>query len=148
MGRKLRVPELAGQRFKDLNPGLLAVDGDVLGIKRQIEEKYPELEVYYDEVDSHWVIVEHCKDGVDRLAIQPFQELDQRILDRLHRADQQALGHVDVIEEVDNYNAEVEKDRDYRFDQKIGEASERLRHAFKKDGLYHHMDIYGPRRNK
>lgn len=132
-----------GQSFRHANR-LLAIENDVLSIKFEVERRWPELEICYDEVDSQWVVIEHCADGIDRLVFT-CHELDQRIIDRLYQADQRAPDYSDFLDRIDNANAEVERDKERRFSDQIGDFGERFVHALRKDGVLNHVDVFGNR---
>lgn len=119
---------------------------DVLNKKQEIEQRWPELECVFDTVDLEWSIIEHCKDGKDRLALgQTFRALDDRVIRRLERADDYSRSAIDLIEAVDSHNALIDRDNERKLEEIAGDAAERLHHAFRKDGLYDHDDIYGPK---
>jgi len=139
-----RRPSRPGLSYLDANRGrLVTIEDDVLGIKNEIQARWPELEVYFDTEQEEWIIVEHCRDHVDRFVLSTKQ-LDQRILDRLVKADQWRHGN-DVLKEIDSLNDAVEREHDRQLEEICVDVAERLRFAFKKDGLYDHLDIYGPR---
>lgn len=121
---------------------------DVLNKKHEIEERWPELECVFDTVDLEWSIIEHTPNGPKLALGNTFKRLDDRVIRRLERADDHATHGLDIIAEVDKFNALKEADEERRFSDIAGDAAERLHHAFRKDGLYDHDDIYGvkPRR--
>jgi hypothetical protein len=128
----------------DANRGrLITVSDDVLGIKSQIETRWPELEVVFDNLDEVWVVICHGPPEVgDYLAINPpTPYLDERIIKRLERADNRAPGATDPLEEIDKHNAAIERDQERRFEDQIGDFGERFLHALKKDGVRDHCNI-------
>lgn len=127
-----------GGRFITLGP-------DVLGKKAEIEERWPELKCIFDGVDLEWSILETCADGKIRLALgQTFKRLDDRVIRRLARADDHGTAQIDLITAVDTHNALIDRENERKLEEIAGDAAERLHHAFRKDGLYDHDDIYGP----
>lgn len=117
---------------------------DTLDVKRQIEELWGgTLECWFDLDEQEWIVVENCLDGVQRLAVPPLKptQFTPRLVERLREASQ--TDAEEAMNAIDRYNEQVEKEEDYILEQIAGEAGERLIHAFKKDGLYDHMDIYG-----
>lgn len=118
---------------------------DVLEKKREIEERWPELECVFDTVDLEWTILEKTDQGTKLALGQTFKALDDRVVRRLERADDHAPSPIDLIEAVDSHNAMIDRDNERKLEEIAGDAAERLRHAFRKDGLYDHADIYGPK---
>src|SRR6476659_10936192 len=97
-----------GLSYVDANRGrIVEFEDDVLGIKKEILSRWAgRLDCFWDKESMEWVVVEHCSDGVDRLVFTETA-LDQRVIDRLHRADTHAKGQEDPDALVDAYNAEV-----------------------------------------
>lgn len=134
-----RAPR-AGMSYVDANLGrVVEVEDDVLGIKAQIQERWPSLRVYLDKDNfsaGHppWIVTEVCLDGVERL-IGEYEALDGRLIRRLELADQYARDSVDPCDLIDKLNDEVEKKMEAELIDKMGENNERLLHAMRKDGL-------------
>lgn len=118
---------------------------DVLNKKQEIEERWPELECVFDTVDEEWTILEHTREGTKLALGQTFKRLDDRVIRRLVRADDHANHGLDLEAEIDRHNSMMEAAEDARFAEIAGDAAERLHFAFKKDGLYDHDDIHGPK---
>jgi hypothetical protein len=124
--------------------GLVTVEDDVLGIKRQIVERWPSLDVILDKDRLVWMIIENCENGDQKLCFET-KSLDHRVFDRIEAADQHSPNAVDFFEAMQKHNDELERDRDRRFYEQIGDFGERFMHALKKDGVRDHEDIYGNR---
>lgn len=141
------VPTTPGLTYADANGNRLVTYGpDTLDVKRQIEELWGgTLECYFDLEQEEWIVVENCRDGVQRLAVPPLKpaQFNPKLIDRLREASQ--TDAEEAMNAIDAYNAQVEREEDYILEQISGDAGERLIHAFKKDGLHDHLDIYGPR---
>lgn len=119
---------------------------DVLEKKREIEERWPELECVFDVVDEEWSILEHTKEHGTKLALgTTVKYLDDRVIRRLERADDHARPEVDLLTAIDTHNALLDRENEKQLEDIAGDAAERLMHAFKKDGIYDHADIYGPK---
>jgi hypothetical protein len=114
------------------------VEDDVIGIKSRIEKMWPVLEVIYDQVDNEWVIIEHCRDGIERFVFSE-RVLGEHTIQRLQRAD----GNTEFLDQIDAHNEEVKKERDRQFNDEIGDFAQRFAHALKQDGFYNHEDIFG-----
>jgi hypothetical protein len=133
-----RNPARPGLSYRQANPQLVAVGNDVLDIKRRIETTWPTLELVLDVEAKEWVIVEHCPDQ-DRLcfAIPCSEGLDQRVIERIHRADaeQQAREGIDLADVLEREQDEVWRRKEREMADKLGEAHERLLHGLRKDGV-------------
>jgi hypothetical protein len=131
-----RNPARKGLSYLDANQHrLVTIESDVLGIKQRILETWPGwFDVYFDEFAESWVIVQHCKDGVDRLFAET-DRLDERILQRIHDADQEVRGQEDPLALIDEFNDKLQAENDRVFGEQIQDVAERLVHAFHKDGL-------------
>jgi predicted nuclease with TOPRIM domain len=138
--RRLTHPTKSGLSFVDANRGrLITMESDVLDIRNQIEERWPELRVFFDEWEETWVVVEHCGDGVQRLATKT-KVLDQRFIRLLEEIDGHQPGH-DPERRVDSWNEAIEREQDHKFYEQMGEFADRLKHALRKDGFYNHEFI-------
>lgn len=127
--------------YVDANPGrLVTIDEDVMDIKRRIEELWPgRIEVYFDKdnfANGHpaFIISENCDDGVERLVCE-LPTLNEDVIRRLQAADTTVRGQEDFNAINEAYNDAIEKEREYKFEEAIGEAGERFLHALGKDGL-------------
>lgn len=127
-----------GQSYVDANPQLVAVGNDVLEIKRTIETTWPTLELVLDMENEEWVIIEHCPDR-DRLCFAfPCSEgLDQRVLERIRRADGQVQARegVDLADVLEKEQDEVWRRKEREMAEALGESHERMLHALRKDGI-------------
>lgn len=134
-----------GLSYVDANHGrVVSIEQDVLDIQRQIMERWPELEVYFDKDQLEYIVIEHCKDGVDRLACaRPY--LDQRLLTDLENADSHRAGQEDPLDMVDALNDEIERRRDQEFSDRIGDAGERLLFAMRQDGVGGRLKLNFPK---
>ncbi len=144
MSTKRIVPQRPGLSYVDANSGRITTEGpDVLDIKSRIRDLWGgTLEAYFDWHQMEWIVVENCLDGQQRfvLACKP-REFTERLVDRLR-----AAGNTTTVEQmniVDAHNERLEKLHEDRLMETTGDAAERLMHAFRKDGLYDHCDIYG-----
>lgn len=128
-----------GGRFITMGP-------DVTAKKKEIEDRWPELTCVFDPVDLEWSIIEKCEDGKHRLALnQTFKRLDGRVIRMLERADEQSRSVIDLETAIDTHNALVDRRNEQALEEIAGDVAERLHVAFRKDGLYDHDDIYGPK---
>ena len=107
----------------------ITIEQDVLDIAKRIKEIDPRLSVHWNEFGGYFVIIEHCLDGAERL-VTTVQELDQRILDHLRKIGSDGW---DVGKELERAENEAHAAHDYAFGEQMGEGSEKLAHAIKKD---------------
>lgn len=107
-------------------------DRDVIEARRRIERDFPEIKVLWDQHTREHLIVEHCRDGTDRLVFATPRFHEDLIRARL--ADADSL-RTDPFEAVEKYNEAVEKDQERRIGEKIQEAGEKLAFAFAQDGV-------------
>jgi hypothetical protein len=124
-----------GLSYVDANRGrVVSIESDVLEIGRRIEERWPELEAFWDKDQMEYIVIEHCKDGVDRfVCARPY--LDERLIQDLEAADTHKRGQEDPVATVDALNAAIEARHDREFSELIGDVGERLAHALHKDGV-------------
>jgi hypothetical protein len=146
----MRTPKLKtakrGRTFYDQNAHrLLRVEGDVLGVISEITLRWPELHVFWDDVDEHWVVAEVQANGDESLTTTA-KELDQRLIDRL--AASRDLSADQLLKQIDDHNAKIEREQDHRLAEAAGDLGERLIHALKRDGIYNHFDVYGTNRRR
>lgn len=139
----LSLSNHSGQSLLEVNEGrLVEYEQDVLDIKREIEQTWRGvLSVFFDKVDEKWVIVEHCKDGTDKIAFKT-EALSRSTIDRIHRSDQLSRSFEDPNGAFERMDKEEEREKDSRLSEKIGEASERLYHALRRDGVIHRPQVH------
>jgi hypothetical protein len=111
------------------------LDREVERVYRAIERDYPRLQCAFDNENKEHTILEHCKDGRHRLVLaRPacigFPEDIVRL--QIERANSEKF---DPLKEIDEAEKAVEKRRDERLHEAIGDAGEKLAHAFAQDGL-------------
>lgn len=130
MKTQRRTQPIRGLTYPDVNKGrIITIQDDVLGIKRRIQDLWPELRVYFDQDSDEWVITEMCRDHTERLVFTTTA-LNESVIARLYRAQ---AG--DFTADLDKEEAQREKDHDAKLADMAGDAGERLAHAFAKDGL-------------
>lgn len=107
----------------------------MLNVKHEIESRWPGvLSVFFDVEVEEWVIVEHCKDGTDRMALKT-KVLNMRIIEKLQRIDQAKHEQGDVNRRFEQEDAQAERDREHRLSEAIGEPLERFEHALLGSGI-------------
>jgi 3-methyladenine DNA glycosylase AlkC len=87
------------------------VDSDLYDIASRLKQVHPSiyvLEVEPHEKDVHWVIMENCEDGVQRLIFK-VAELDGRVLKKLNQIMAMPLAHRLKKLEEDEYKMEADR---------------------------------------
>ena len=138
-----RNPSRPGLSYFDANSHRLVTEGpDVLEVKREIESRWPGvIEAYFDTFEERWVLVEKCKDGIDRF-IMATKALDQSVVQKLQRIDAAAHEQEDLNRKFEADDARAEKEREDRITESIGDPAERLFSALKKDGVIHAPSVF------
>lgn len=139
----VRQPSRPGLSYLDANSGRLVTEGpDVLEIKAEIASRWPGvIEAVFDVEDEVWVIIEHCPDGVDRLAMPPRKRLDMSVIHKLQRIDQAAHDQGDVNHRLEQEDAQADKEKDHELSEAIGDGAERFYWAMMKDGISERKQI-------
>lgn len=134
--RKPRIPAKPGLSIVDANQGrLLTYEQDVLDIKAEIERRWAGLlSVFFDNENEEWVIVEHCKDDTDRICFTT-KMLSQATIDKIHKADQASRSFEDLESNMQREDRQRERDLDHTLSERIGDATEKLYYALRKDGI-------------
>lgn len=88
---------------------------DNLKIVREIYDRWPNVRVkcldpdmFPDLTDKPYLITEICQDGQERI-IFGVDELDQRVIDHLHKIDQV---NIDPVESLDKIAAKAQKEKE------------------------------------
>lgn len=135
--RKIARPGLS---YVDANQGRLITEHpDLLAMKGRIRERWPSLDIYFDHQEKVFVVTQF-HDGVEKFVMsRPY--CDERLLYEISKTDPDHRNYVDPLKAVDDHNASVERDRDRKLADDMGEFGERFIHALKKDGYYDHEHI-------
>lgn len=116
----------------------------MLDIKEEIRARWGDvIDCFYDVDQEEWVLVEKCRDGVDRHAFSaPL--LNRKVVEKLERIDAAAHTQEDLNDILDREDAQAQRDLDNRVTEHFGEAHERLLSALRKDGLGGRPSVYFP----
>lgn len=118
---------------------LVRVERDVLGVAEHLKRIDPGLVLEHDKKQGIFILFWQGVREVDGIACQvddlvgAYKELDQRIVRLIERIDAQGRSRHDLQAELDRLEREQDKERDWQFAQQIGDASEHLRHALRRD---------------
>lgn len=142
--RQRRAPARKGLSYYDANRDrLVTIEDDVLGIKQEIESRWPEVvNVFFDTVDEVWVLTQ--VNGPEESLLFTTKVLDGRVIERIKRAEN-SVNSEDPLKVIDAHNADVERDQERKFDDQLAEFAERFNHALRKDGFFDVENIYGTR---
>jgi hypothetical protein len=142
-----RKPAPAGVSYFDHNMGCLVTEGpDVCDYKSRIRELAPGiLDCYYDTVQQEWIVTQKTDKQEEFL----LADTDlARAFERVQAARNDRPG----AETGEQMSARLEKEQAALREQEMqgfreiaGDVGERLIHAFKKDGILDHENIYGPK---
>ena len=105
---------------------------DVQRAYENIQRDYPNLRCLWDNEYHEHIIIEDCKDHVQRLVLKSKHFHEDLIRIKLNRADATKF---DVMEEIEQAEKEAEREEDRKMSDLIGNAGERLAKAFADDGL-------------
>jgi hypothetical protein len=117
---------------------------DVLDIKRRIEAEFEGvIGVFFDADPSAecWVLTQLERDGTVSLFFTT-RTLNEGTIERIRRCDQTKHPGYDPLEEMEKEEAALEREKDRRFEEKIGEAGERLFFALRKDHQIHTPKVF------
>ena len=129
-----------GLSYFDANQGRLITEHpEVLEMKARIRERWPSLNVYFDHVQEEFVVTQ-IHEGVEKFVLaRPY--CDERLAYDISKTDPDHRNFIDPLKAVDDHNASVERDRDRKLADDVGDFGERFIHALKKDGFYDHEHI-------
>lgn len=113
-------------------------------MKRRIEEEFEGvIGVFFDTDPSAecWVITQLERDGTVSLLFTT-KALSEGTIERIRRCDQTKHPNYDPLKEIEKEEAELEREKDRRFEERIGDMGERLFLALRKDGAIHAPKVY------
>ena len=130
-----RSPGVGGLSYVQANAAgritRFTLSGDVMSARSRIERDYPNIRIWWDNDNEEHCVCQLFPGGEELVfATKTFHE--PLIRARLERA---RNDRSDPLDDVDRYNAEVEKEQDRQFSEKMGDVGERLAFAFAQDGL-------------
>lgn len=110
------------------------IDDDALGIAKQIAEmQFPEgygkLRLAWNEFSEEFVVIQ-VKDNGEEFFVTKAKEADGRLLKRIREITNPSYDYAADLERIDRL---ADARREWDFAQRVGEISERLAHAVRKD---------------
>lgn len=102
------------------------IEEDTLDVARRLRELDPNLVVEWNEA-GFFTISEMLEDGTQQL-VTTTTDLNGAVPEYVAK-----LAKTDYAAEIERHDAAVDKEKDQRFEQQIGEHGERLAHALRKD---------------
>jgi len=147
----VRAAARPGLTYMDANLGRLVEEGpDVTDAKAKLRELDSDLSCYYDTHQKEWIVVWWNEKKKQQEFI-----LSDRHLERAYQRTLKGKNDAPGAETGDQMAARLEREQDAAKDAELdgfrdisGDAAERLIHAFKKDGILDHENIYGPKPRK
>lgn len=127
--------------------GFMTLDDDVLGIVSQVRQLSDgKITVELDDHNGKFHFVEHCEDGTDRLVFT-VEELDQRALDRLMRADSSNRHYQDPYDEQERAQDALDRAKEDAQRERVNMIGEEVIFGLQKDGMapFLSKSIYIPR---
>jgi hypothetical protein len=142
----MRRSPAPGLSYVDANMGLVEEGPDVTECKVRLKELDSNLNAYYDTIQKEWIVTQFVVQRNQEeflLADEDLARAYQRVL-RARNDAPGALSADELNKELDRSFDEYEDKQMQVFREIASDAGERLVHAFKKDGLMDHENIYGP----
>lgn len=137
-----------GLTYYDSHMGALVTEGpDVCDYKSRLKELDANLNCYFDPVQEEWIVTwfNEKKNQEEYILARSDLALAYQAVERARNDRPGAETAEQLSNRLEREQAESEREEDRAFRDIAGDAAERLMHAFKKDGLHDHEDIYGPR---
>jgi hypothetical protein len=119
---------------------LIEIDSDVMNICERIREVDSSLGVDWNE-DGNYFRVYQLVQGGDKHVVTTTRELTPEVVEEVRRI---ADPKYNLASELDRLDDQADKENQHAFNERVGEAGERLRHAMRKD-LQMQDRIYLPR---
>lgn len=118
----------------------ITITEDVGDIAQRLKELDERLVLRWSECGEYFQVIERLPDGSESL-VTTASELSPALIDHVRK-----LGHssYDFAEELEAADKKAEREKDWRFEQEVGEIGERLAHAIRKDTEAKHR-IFLPR---
>lgn len=111
---------------------MVLIDDDIGNVAHDLHEIDPGLRLRYSEAGRYFVVYwqeDGEEDGNGHLVLTA-EECDQRIIQRVKEIMRESY---DYVAELDKLEEQKQKDADYKLSQQVGEASERLAFALRKE---------------
>lgn len=121
---------------KTLAGKTVAIDDDVQGIAKQLQEidKTLHLQVSEQDGDLIWIVMQIVPEAdgslTEHFVTDMVGDLDQRLLQRVRQVTGRGY---DIAKEIEAAEAEAEKAQDAKRREQMGPIAEKLAHAFKVD---------------
>lgn len=117
---------------------------EVQEFKRELQARWAgRVWLYADLEQGDFAIC--AKEGEKEYVIFHTRTLNDQTIDRIYRADQASIGYEDISRVLEEAWDREEKEEEEHLREIVGDAGQRLAHAFKKDGLIDHSSVYGPK---
>jgi hypothetical protein len=109
---------------------MILVEADVGNIVQQIKEINDCFNVRHSDAGGYFVVFYRNPLTQQEELVTTAQELDGRLLNRIRKV---AHRSYDFAAELKRLDEEIEREREYQFEQKVHERGEEIAHALRKD---------------
>jgi hypothetical protein len=118
----------------------VTITEDVGDIAQHLKRLDDRLILRWNERGEYFQVIERLPDGSESL-VTTARELSPALIDHVRK-----LGHssYDFAKELEAADRKAEREKDWRFEQEVGEIGEHLAHAIRKDTEAKHR-IFLPR---
>jgi hypothetical protein len=135
----LSIMEMNGGRLQHVQKG-----ADYMRFLSELQSRWGDRVFVVEDLEKGNFAI--CgREGSREYIIFHTDQLNDRTIERIYAADQADRGYEDVVAFLEKSWDAEDAAEDARFSEIVAEAGPRLAHAFKKDGLIDHDNIYGPR---
>lgn len=142
---KPRTLAQPGQSLVEASQGrLITYAEDVLDIKGRIEREFRgAIGCIFDTDPSAecWVITQFDRDGTESLLFTT-KFLTESTVERIRRADQASGRGQDFLIDFEKDEQRLEREKDHKLSEKLGDAAEHFAYALRKDGLSHRPTVF------
>ena len=136
----LSIMEMNGGRLQHVQKS-----ADYLRFEGELQSRWGgRVKVVEDLEKGNFCLYVHEDNGSQYILFHTDQ-LNDRTIERIYKADQGSDQYEDITAYLEKAWDAEDAAEDKKFEEIVAEAGPRLAHAFKKDGLIDHDNIYGTR---
>ena len=136
----LSIMEMNGARLQHVQKS-----ADYLRFQGELQSRWGGRVFVVEDLENRNFAICGREEGGREYIIFHTDQLNDRTIERIYRADQGSSQYEDVTMFLEKAWEEEDKAEEKALEEIVAEAGPRLAHAFKKDGLIDHENIYGPR---
>lgn len=117
---------------------------EVTEFKRELQARWNGRVWLYADLEQGDFAICAQEDGKEYVIFHT-RTLNDQTIDRIYRADQADMGYADITRILEDAWEKEDKEEEHALNEIAGDAGQRLAHAFRKDGLIDHSNVYGPK---